>query len=289
MIVIKTPAALSEEISRLRRKDLRIALVPTMGNLHDGHLQLITTARAHADIVVASIFVNPMQFDRPDDLSRYPRTLREDSEKLEKHQTDILFVPEVSAIYPGGTENQTIVDVPGLSGLLEGASRPGHFRGVTTIVSKLFNMVRPDIACFGEKDFQQLLIIRKMVADLGYPIEIIGVPTVRAPDNLALSSRNGYLTPEERKNAPYLNQVMETIARRLTAGQTDISTLIAEAETQLREFGFRPDSVAICDRDTLHPLTPDSHNAVILMAAWLGNARLIDNQCLTLSPEKRLR
>ncbi len=283
MLVIETPAALQEEISRLRRKNLRIALVPTMGNLHDGHLRLITTARAQADIVVASIFVNPMQFDKPEDLSRYPRTLREDSAKLEQYQTDILFVPEVRAIYPGGTEDQTFVDVPGLSGLLEGASRPGHFRGVTTIVSKLFNMVRPDIACFGEKDFQQLLVIRKMVADLGYPIEIIGVPTVRAADNLALSSRNGYLTPEERKTAPYLSQVMNTIADRLTAGETDIDTLIAEAESQLREHGFTPDNIAICDSDTLHPLTPESRKAVILMAAWLGVARLIDNQCVALS------
>ena len=282
MLIIETPAALQEEISRLRRKNLRIALVPTMGNLHDGHLRLIATARAHADIVVASIFVNPMQFDKPEDLSRYPRTFREDSEKLEQHRTDILFVPWVSAIYPQGTDDQTFVEVPGLSGLLEGASRPGHFRGVTTIVSKLFNMVRPDVACFGEKDFQQLLVIRKMVADLGYPIEIIGVPTVRAPDNLALSSRNGYLTPEERNKAPYLSQVMNTLADQLTAGQTDISTLIAEAGSQLREYGFTPDNIAICDSETLQPLTSDSRNAVILMAAWLGDARLIDNQTVAL-------
>ncbi|KFD20682.1 pantoate--beta-alanine ligase [Tatumella ptyseos ATCC 33301] len=282
MLIIETPAALQEEISRLRRKNLRIALVPTMGNLHDGHLRLIATARAHADIVVASIFVNPMQFDKPEDLSRYPRTFREDSEKLEQHRTDILFVPGVSAIYPQGTDDQTFVEVPGLSGLLEGASRPGHFRGVTTIVSKLFNMVRPDVACFGEKDFQQLLVIRKMVADLGYPIEIIGVPTVRAPDNLALSSRNGYLTPEERNKAPYLSQVMNTLADQLTAGQTDISTLIAEAGSQLREYGFTPDNIAICDSETLQPLTSDSRNAVILMAAWLGDARLIDNQTVAL-------
>ncbi|WP_276971647.1 pantoate--beta-alanine ligase [Tatumella ptyseos] len=282
MLIIETPAALQEEISRLRRKNLRIALVPTMGNLHDGHLRLIATARAHADIVVASIFVNPMQFDKPEDLSRYPRTFREDSEKLEQHRTDILFVPGVSAIYPQGTDDQTFVEVPGLSGLLEGASRPGHFRGVTTIVSKLFNMVRPDVACFGEKDYQQLLVIRKMVADLGYPIEIIGVPTVRAPDNLALSSRNGYLTPEERNKAPYLSQVMNTLADQLTAGQTDISTLIAEAGSQLREYGFTPDNIAICDSETLQPLTSDSRNAVILMAAWLGDARLIDNQTVAL-------
>lgn len=282
MLIIETPAALQDEITRLRRKNLRIALVPTMGNLHDGHLRLIATARAHADIVVASIFVNPMQFDKPEDLSRYPRTFREDSEKLEQHRTDILFVPRVSAIYPQGTDDQTFVEVPGLSGLLEGVSRPGHFRGVTTIVSKLFNMVRPDVACFGEKDFQQLLVIRKMVADLGYPIEIIGVPTVRAPDNLALSSRNGYLTPEERNKAPYLNQVMNTLADQLTAGQTDISTLIAEAGSQLREYGFTPDNIAICDSETLQPLTSDSRNAVILMAAWLGDARLIDNQTVAL-------
>lgn len=283
MKVIETPAELHEEIRRLRQQGNRIALVPTMGNLHQGHMTLMDTAKAAADIVVASIFVNPMQFDRADDLARYPRTFAEDCEKLQQHQVDILFAPSAEVIFPGGTSAQTFVEVPELSYLLEGASRPGHFRGVSTIVSKLFNMVQPDIACFGEKDFQQLQLIRKMVADLGYNIRIIGVPTVRAPDHLALSSRNGYLTAEQRENAPRLSQIMNAMARRLTSARADTAAIILDAEQQLRDNGFTPDGIAICDSRTLHPLTADSDSAVILVAAWLGKARLIDNQQVSFS------
>ncbi len=278
MKVIETPAALHEEIRRLRQQNKNIALVPTMGNLHNGHMTLMDIARQHADIVVASIFVNPMQFDRADDLARYPRTFSEDCEKLQHHQVDILFAPSAETIFPGGTTDQTFVEVPELSYLLEGASRPGHFRGVSTIVSKLFNMVQPDVACFGEKDFQQLQLIRKMVADLGYNIRVIGVPTVRAEDHLALSSRNGYLTGEQRQTAPRLSQIMNTMAEQLTSAQADTAVIIADAEQKLRDSGFTPDGIAICDSRTLHPLSADSDSAVILMAAWLGKARLIDNQ-----------
>ena len=278
MKIIETPAELHDEIRRLRQKNQRIVLVPTMGNLHDGHMKLVDTAHQHADIVVASVFVNPMQFDRADDLARYPRTFSDDCEKLTQHKVDILFAPAASTIFPAGTDAQTFVEVPGLSYLLEGASRPGHFRGVTTIVSKLFNMVQPDIACFGEKDFQQLLLIRKMVADMGYNIRIIGVPTVRAADNLALSSRNGYLSSEQRQAAPRLSQIMHAMAQGLTSPQADTTSLIASAEQQLRDSGFIPDGIAVCDSETLLPLNADSHSAVILMAAWLGKARLIDNQ-----------
>lgn len=201
MLIIESLPLLRQHIRRLRQEGKRIALVPTMGNLHDGHMKLVDEAKASADVVVVSIFVNPMQFDRPDDLTRYPRTLQDDCEKLNKRKVDFVFAPAPAEIYPHGTEGQTYVDVPGLSTMLEGASRPGHFRGVSTIVSKLFNLVQPDVACFGEKDFQQLALIRKMVADMGYDIEIIGVPIIRAKDGLALSSRNGYLTADQRKIA----------------------------------------------------------------------------------------
>lgn len=278
MLIIETLPMLRREIRRWRQDGKRIALVPTMGNLHDGHMSLVDVAREQADIVIASIFVNPMQFERPDDLTRYPRTLQEDCEKLNRRKVDLVFAPAPDDIYPKGLQEQTFVDVPGLSSLLEGASRPGHFRGVSTIVSKLFNLVQPDLACFGEKDYQQLALIRRMVADMGYDIEIIGVPTVRAKDGLALSSRNGYLTADERKIAPELSKVMNSLATRLSNGERQIEEMLGEAEAELARKGLRADGLAICDADTLHSLTVDSQRAVILMAAWLGNARLIDNQ-----------
>ena len=283
MLIIETLPLLRQHIRRLRQDGKRIALVPTMGNLHDGHMKLVEEAKARADVVVVSIFVNPMQFDRPDDLVRYPRTLQEDCEKLNKRKVDCVFAPAPAEIYPQGTDGQTYVDVPGLSTMLEGASRPGHFRGVSTIVSKLFNLVQPDIACFGEKDFQQLALIRKMVADMGYDIEIVGVPIIRAKDGLALSSRNGYLTAEQRKIAPGLNKVMNSVAEKLLAGNRDLEEMIAVAEQELNEKGFRADDIQIRDADTLLELTDSSKRAVILMAAWLGQARLIDNQSVTLT------
>lgn len=278
MLIIETLPMLRREIRRWRQAGKRIALVPTMGNLHDGHLTLVDEARQRADVVVVSVFVNPMQFDRADDLARYPRTLQDDCEKLNRHGVDLVFAPAPQAIYPQGTENQTFVEVPVLSALLEGASRPGHFRGVATVVSKLFNLVQPDVACFGEKDFQQLAIIRKLVADMGFDIDIVSVPTVRAKDGLALSSRNGYLTADERRLAPGLSQVMQSMAERLSNGERHIDEIIEQANAALQEKGFRPDGLAICDASTLQPLTVESQRAVILMAAWLGNARLIDNQ-----------
>lgn len=283
MLIIETLPLLRQHIRRARQEGKRIALVPTMGNLHDGHMKLVDEAKARADIVVVSIFVNPMQFDRPDDLVRYPRTLQEDCEKLNKRKVDFVFAPAADQIYPQGTEGQTYVDVPGLSTMLEGASRPGHFRGVSTIVSKLFNLVQPDIACFGEKDFQQLALIRKMVADMGYDIEIVGVPIIRAKDGLALSSRNGYLTAEQRKIAPGLYKVMCEIGEKLQVGERELDEMIALAEKALNEKGFRADDIQIRDADTLLALTETSQRAVILVAAWLGQARLIDNQTVTLT------
>ncbi|STI30649.1 pantoate--beta-alanine ligase [Escherichia coli] len=278
MLIIETLPLLRQQIRRLRMEGKRVALVPTMGNLHDGHMKLVDEAKARADVVVVSIFVNPMQFDRPEDLARYPRTLQEDCEKLNKRKVDLVFAPSVKEIYPNGTETHTYVDVPGLSTMLEGASRPGHFRGVSTIVSKLFNLVQPDIACFGEKDFQQLALIRKMVADMGFDIEIVGVPIMRAKDGLALSSRNGYLTAEQRKIAPGLYKVLSSIADKLQAGERDLDEIITIAGQELNEKGFRADDIQIRDADTLLEVSETSKRAVILVAAWLGDARLIDNK-----------
>ena len=282
MLIIETLPLLRQHIRRFRMEGKRIALVPTMGNLHDGHMKLVDEAKARGDVVVVSIFVNPMQFDRPDDLARYPRTLQEDCEKLKRRGADLVFSPTPEEVYPKGMSDQTFVEVPGISTMLEGASRPGHFRGVSTVVSKLFNLVQPDVACFGEKDYQQLALIRKMVADMGYDIEIVGVPTVRAKDGLALSSRNGYLTSDQRKIAPGLSQVMHAIADKLRAGDRNLDEMLTVAAQTLSEKGFRPDDLQIRDADTLLALNEQSARAVILMAAWLGQARLIDNQTVEL-------
>ncbi|MCL9672936.1 pantoate--beta-alanine ligase [Citrobacter sp. MNAZ 1397] len=287
MLIIETLPLLRQHIRRARQEGKRIALVPTMGNLHDGHMTLVEEAKTRADVVVVSIFVNPMQFDRADDLARYPRTLQEDCEKLNKRKVDFVFAPAPNDIYPQGTDTQTYVDVPGISTMLEGASRPGHFRGVSTIVSKLFNLVQPDVACFGEKDYQQLQLIRKMVADMGYDIEIVGVPTVRAKDGLALSSRNGYLTAEQRKIAPTLSKIMNAMAAKLQAGERNLDEIIALAEQELNDAGLRADDIQIRDADTLLELAQTSKRAVILMAAWLGQARLIDNKVVELTPVDR--
>ncbi|NIF33139.1 pantoate--beta-alanine ligase [Enterobacter sp. Cy-643] len=283
MLIIETLPLLRQQIRRWRQEGKRIALVPTMGNLHDGHMTLVEEAKAVADVVVVSIFVNPMQFDRPDDLARYPRTLQEDCEKLNRRKVDMVFAPAPVDVYPQGLDTQTFVDVPGISTMLEGASRPGHFRGVSTIVSKLFNLVQPDVACFGQKDYQQLALIRKMVADMGYDIEIIGVPTVRAKDGLALSSRNGYLTADQRKIAPGLSKVMNSLAEKLRGGDRDTEEMLILAATELNEKGFRSDDLQIRDADTLLELSAESKRAVILMAAWLGQARLIDNVTVDLA------
>jgi len=282
VLIVETIPLLRQQIRRWRLDNQRVALVPTMGNLHDGHLALVDEARTRADIVVASIFVNPMQFGQTEDLARYPRTLQQDSEMLSHRGVSLIFAPAVQELFPQQMETQSFVEVPELSTLLEGAHRPGHFRGVATIVSKLFNLIQPDIACFGEKDYQQLALIRKIVADMNYDIDIIGVPTVRAKDGLALSSRNGYLTGAERKRAPTLYRVMLDIADQLHAGARNTDELLAQAAQTLNARGFRSDELFIRDAITLQPLTPHSTQAVILMAAWLGEARLIDNLLVSL-------
>ncbi len=288
MLVTEQIDALRAVIRDHRQQGKRIAFVPTMGNLHNGHLTLVREAKQHADVVIVSIFVNPMQFDRAEDLANYPRTLSEDCALLEQEGVTAVFTPTPAIMYPQGLETQTFVEVPGISYLLEGAMRPGHFRGVSTVVTKLFNIVQPDVACFGQKDYQQLALIRKMVRDMAMPIEIIGVPTVRADDGLALSSRNGYLTSEERVIAPTLAKVMAWIGEALPARTHDLPALITEASEKLNEKGFRTDAIDIVDADSLLPLSENSASAVILMAAWLGNkARLIDNLVVNLRTTTR--
>ncbi|MEJ2763986.1 pantoate--beta-alanine ligase [Photobacterium sp. MCCC 1A19761] len=276
-------APIREQIRAWRRDGRRIAFVPTMGNLHEGHLTLVRKARELADVVVVSIFVNPMQFDKADDLNNYPRTLDDDLAKLNTEGVELVFTPTPEIMYPQGLDRQTSVDVPGLSTMLEGALRPSHFRGVSTVVTKLFNIVQPDLACFGEKDYQQLALIRQMVTDMAMDIEIIGVPTVREMDGLAMSSRNGYLTVDERQRAPVLARSMRWISSQIRGGRNDFADIIVDANDQLRAAGLQPDEIYIRDAATLQPISESTQQAVILMSAFLGNARLIDNQVVELA------
>lgn len=267
---------LRAQITAWRHAGERIALVPTMGNLHPGHIHLVEQARTLADRCVVSIFVNPMQFGPSEDFNSYPRTLDEDEIKLGQVGLDLLFAPNTAELYPRGLEGMTRVEVPALSDILCGAARPGHFTGVATVVTKLFNMVLPDVAIFGEKDWQQLMVIRRMVADLNMPIEIIGVSTVREADGLAMSSRNSYLSPDERAIAPALYRVMEAAATRLTAGERDYGAIEEAAWVALEEAGFRPDYFQVRQADNLE--RPENNTDLrILAAARLGRTRLIDN------------
>ncbi|ATH76738.1 pantoate--beta-alanine ligase [Vreelandella venusta] len=258
-----------------RLQGQRIALVPTMGNLHAGHLALVATARQHADVVVSSLFVNPMQFGPGEDLDAYPRTFEADQAQLTEAGCHVLFAPTVSALYPNGLTAQTRVHVPVVGEGLCGGSRPGHFDGVSTVVSMLFHLVQPDVACFGEKDYQQLAVIRKLVADLHMPIEILGVPIVRAEDGLALSSRNGYLSAEERAQAPALYRTLCALREALGQGEP-IEQVLQRGKAALYDAGFTPDYLELRDPE-LGPVTPSTHQAVLLAAAKLGPARLIDN------------
>ncbi|BCX89277.1 pantoate--beta-alanine ligase [Methylomarinovum tepidoasis] len=259
-----------------RRAGQRIALAPTMGNLHEGHLQLVDAARRCGDRVVVSIFVNPLQFGPGEDYDRYPRTLEADCAKLETRGADLVFAPSVAEIYPRSTAESTFVEVLGITEILCGASRPGHFRGVATVVAKLFNIVQPDVAVFGEKDYQQLQVIRRLVADLDFPVEIVGVPIVREADGLALSSRNGYLTPAERARAPLLYRSLCQARDAIAAGERDFTALCRRQLEYLQKAGFRPDYFEI-RRPDLGEAGPDDRPLVILAAAWLGRTRLIDN------------
>lgn len=254
-----------------------IAFVPTMGNLHQGHLNLVREAKQHADIVVVSIFVNPMQFGPGEDLDAYPRTLQRDAKLLEELGVSLLFTPKVSDIYVRGLEQQTFVEVPGISYMICGASRPGHFRGVATIVCKLFNMVQPNLAFFGEKDFQQLQVIKAMVSDLSMNLKILGVATTREEDGLAMSSRNQYLNQEQRSKAPQLYKQLQIIVTAINKGRRDFLLLSEEAKSALISYGFSPDYIEIRAADTLLPPGHEESKLVLLAAAFMGKTRLIDN------------
>jgi pantoate--beta-alanine ligase len=273
-------AHVRDRVRSWRAQGLRIAFVPTMGNLHAGHVSLIEAARNHGERFVASIFVNPMQFGPNEDFAHYPRTPREDERMLAAAGCDLMFMPDVAEIYPNGPENAARVEVPVLSHILDGEIRPGHFQGVATIVTKLLNIVEPDAAIFGEKDFQQLALIRRMVADLCLPVTIIGAATVRDPDGLALSSRNQYLTAAERVIAPLIHQQLQQARTQLLAGASD-----REVENRglaaLSAGGFRPDYFTVRDARDLQPAMPHTRELVVLVAARLGKARLIDNLRVT--------
>ena len=277
LLRISDIAALRAEIRKQRATGRRIGLVPTMGNLHAGHLKLVEQAKQQCDWVVSSIFVNPMQFGPGEDLDAYPRTLEQDIVALEKQGCHCLFHPDANTIYPHGLQKQTVVSVPELGMAYCGKSRPGHFDGVTTVVSKLFNICQPDIAFFGLKDYQQFLIIRKMVDDLMFPIEMVGVETVREPDGLAMSSRNNYLTVEQRRCAPALFRTLQETRARIESGDRDFPTLEQAARDHLSEAGLKPDYFAICHANTLQPAQPEDDELAILAAAFLGSTRIIDN------------
>ena len=265
-----------------RHNDEHVALVATMGNLHSGHLSLVDLARQHAERVVVTVFVNPTQFGEGEDFEDYPRTLKRDTQRLRKLDADVLFTPDVDTVYPFGIDRATVVSVPGLTRNFCGASRPGHFDGVTTVVARLFALVQPDVAVFGQKDYQQQLVIRHMTADLSLPIRIITAPTVREPDGLAMSSRNQYLSEAERAVAPQLHAALETIGVELQDGQRNFEDLENDARNTLQAAGFVPDYVAIRRAENLEPPDRDCDEIVVLAAAHLGKARLIDNIVVTI-------
>jgi pantoate--beta-alanine ligase len=277
MVSVTTIADVRAQVSRWHEQKQRVVFVPTMGNLHAGHVSLIEAARQHGDRFVASIFVNPMQFGPNEDFAHYPRTPTQDAQMLEGAGCDLMFMPEVGEIYPNGADQATRVEVPGISDVLCGEFRPGHFEGVATIVAKLFHIVDPDVAIFGEKDFQQLTVIRRMVADLCLRVEIVGAPTVRESDGLAMSSRNQYLSPEQRQLAPAIYRALQQAVAALKSGTRDYAAIEAAGRAALDGVGFRTDYFAVRDARTLAPARPDTRQFVVLTASRLGKARLIDN------------
>jgi pantoate--beta-alanine ligase len=277
MQTVTTIAAVRERVRGWRREGYRVAFVPTMGNLHAGHVSLIEAARQRGERFVASIFVNPMQFGPNEDFAHYPRTPQDDERMLAAAGCSLMFMPDVAEIYPNGAERATRIEVPGLSRILEGESRPGHFEGVSTIVAKLFHIVEPDVAVFGEKDFQQLVVIRRMVADLCMPVEIVAAPTVRDADGLAMSSRNQYLTPAERALAPGIHAALSAAAARLASGDAEFASIERAGFLALEGAGLRPDYFAVRLAADLGTANAQSRELVVLAAARLSRARLIDN------------
>lgn len=274
--VVRPLDALRERLDAVRAAGRRIALVPTMGNLHDGHLELVRQAHVHGDFVVATIFVNPFQFGPNEDFDSYPRTFEQDLAMLRAEGCHLVFAPDGRTVYPHGPDTITRVAVPGLGDILDGESRPGFFRGVATVVNILFNMTQPHVALFGEKDYQQLLVIGRMVEDLKMRVRIVAVPTVREADGLAMSSRNGYLDAAQRAVAPVLYRTLCEVRDALAGGASDLAGLEARAEAALADAGFRPDYVRIRRQSDLG-MPGDGDALIVLAAAWLGPARLIDN------------
>jgi len=268
---------LREIILHWRRQGHTIAFVPTMGNLHGGHLSLLARARELADRTVMSIFVNPIQFGRGEDYEHYPSTLAEDSRKLSANGLDLLFAPDLAQLYPGGFDSDTRVTVPELSDILCGKFRPGHFSGVATVVSKLLVNVQPDVALFGEKDYQQVLVLKRMAKDLCFPVRILGLPIVREADGLAMSSRNAYLSPEERALAPVINRTLQQSALKLRQAGATFAQVEEEGMQTLQQAGLRPEYFSVRRAEDLGEPGPGDRNLQILAAAWLGKARLIDN------------
>ncbi|VAW48884.1 Pantoate--beta-alanine ligase [hydrothermal vent metagenome] len=280
---LETLAELRAMVSEWKRAGLTVGFVPTMGNLHAGHLSLVKLAQQRCDRVVVSLFVNPLQFGPNEDFDRYPRTLTEDIEKLNALQLNAVYLPSVEEMYPCGLA-QTVVFIPGdLTNVLEGASRPGHFDGVSTVVCKLFNMVQPDVAVFGQKDYQQSLVIQKMVRDLALPIEVVVAPISRDKDGLALSSRNQYLSVEQRKVAPKLYVALQDIALAIASGNQHFNVLTEVAKERLIEEGFDSvDYLQVCDAVTLQAVDEASQAVVVLAVVRLGTTRLLDNQVVVI-------
>jgi len=274
--------SLREALAGERKAGKRIGFVPTMGNLHSAHIELVKIAQRNCDVVVTSIFVNPLQFGLNEDWDKYPRTLAADSAKLEAAGCNFLFCPDEKEIYPNGMAEQTRVIVPTMTDVLCGASRPGHFEGVTTVVTKLFNIVQPDEAVFGIKDFQQLAVIRRMVEDLCIPIKITAGEIFRETDGLAMSSRNGFITPDERPKVAVLNRSLNAIKQAITDGRRDFTVLVDEARTQIEAAGFRVDYISICNSRTLEMAAHDDREITILGAMYTQGARLIDNVSVVL-------
>ena len=277
MLTATTIAAVRGHVSQWHAAGERVVFVPTMGNLHAGHVSLIEAARHHGKRFVASIFVNPMQFGPNEDFAHYPRTPSQDAKMLGDAGCDLMFMPEVGEIYPNGADQATRVEVPGISDILCGEFRPGHFEGVTTVVAKLFHIVDPDVAIFGEKDFQQLTVIRRMVADLCLRVEIVGAPTVREADGLAMSSRNQYLDAGQRQAAPAIYRQLRQAVAALESGVRDYGSIEATGRAALDGAGFRTDYFSVRDAKSLAPAGPDTRHFVVMTASRLGKARLIDN------------
>ncbi len=281
MKVVHSKEDLDEQIAEWRHNDEHVALVPTMGSLHTGHLSLVELAREHAERVIVSIFVNPTQFGESEDFDEYPRSLELDKRRLKTTAADLIFAPDVATVYPFGTENATIVSVPGLTENFCGASRPGHFDGVTSVVARLFALVQPDVAVFGQKDYQQQLVIRHMAEDMNLPVSIITAETIREEDGLAMSSRNAYLSDEERSVAPVLFETLSSVGEELQNGRRNFADLESKAAKELRDAGFVVDYFAIRRAQSLEVPDRDCDELVVLVAAELGAARLIDNIVVT--------